>query len=147
MDRLTARINGYPHGKCGKNFDIALKNKSYNRGCFECTAIIERLCEYEDTGLSPAEVITMKAEYSDTFQTHLNELLEIKDKQIAVLQALCEEMENTAKEYRAFKEFFDALYGRNLTVGNWHLNGALEPFDNFYDKAVDEMGRGHESDG
>lgn len=53
MDRLTTRINSYPHGKCGRNLDIALKNKSYNRGCFECTAIIERLCEYEDTGLTP----------------------------------------------------------------------------------------------
>lgn len=98
-----------------------------------------RLAEYEDTGLTPEEVATMKAEYSDTFQAHLNELLKIKDKQIAVLQALCEDMENTAKEYRAFKEFFDALYGHNLTVENWHLNGVLEPFDNFYDKAVDEM--------
>lgn len=107
----------------------------------------KRLAAYEDTELTPAEVVTMKAEYSNTFQTHLNELLKIKDKQIAVLQALCEEMENIAKEYRAFKEFFDALYGRNLTVGNWHLNGALEPFDNFYDKAVDDMKKERENDG
>lgn len=62
MDRLTARIDGYSHGKCGRNLDIALKNKSYNRGCFECTAIIERLCEYEDTGLTPEEITAMKAD-------------------------------------------------------------------------------------
>ncbi len=87
MDRLTARIDGYSHGKCGRNLDIALKNKSYNRGCFECTAIIERLCEYEDTGLTPEEITAMKAEYSDTFQAHLNELLGIKDKRIAELES------------------------------------------------------------
>lgn len=102
----------------------------------------KRLAAYEDTGLTPTE-IEQKKERSEqgeeTFIDHLNTLLDIKDKQIAVLQALCEDLENRAKEYRAFKEFFDTLYGCGLTVGNWHLNGALEPFDNFYDKAVDEM--------
>lgn len=125
MDRLTFWDNGSP---------------SYRfKDCVYKNEIARKLYAYEDTGLTPEEVATMKAEYSDTFQAHLNQLLDIKDKQIAVLQSLCEEMENTAKEYRAFKEFFDALYGRGLTVGNYHLNGALEPFDNFYDKAVDEM--------
>lgn len=107
----------------------------------------KRLAEYEDTELTPKQIVAMRAEHSGTSRVLLNELLEIKDKQIAVLQALCEEMENTAKEYRAFKEFFDALYGRNLTVGNWHLNGALEPFDNFYDKAVDDMRKERENGG
>lgn len=96
---------------------------------------IDKLAAYEDTGLTPEEV------------DRLNALCDSKDKQIATLQALCEEMENTAKEYREFKEYFDKLYGRNLTVGSWHLNGALEPFDNFYDKAVDEMKKEHSSNG
>lgn len=125
MDRLTNRDELFPVP--------IIEFHSFYESC------VSRLAEYEDTGLTPEEITAMKAEYSDTFQAHLNELLEIKNKQIAVLQFLCEEMENTAKEYQAFKEFFDALYGRNLTVGNWHLNGALEPFDNFYDKAVDDM--------
>ena len=34
---------------------------------------------------------------------------------------------------------FDELYGKGLDVENWHLNGELEPFDNFYDAALDEM--------
>lgn len=38
-----------------------------------------------------------------------------------------------------FKEYFDELYGLNLYVANWHMNGALEPFDNFYESAIDYM--------
>lgn len=39
----------------------------------------------------------------------------------------------------AFKSYFDELYGKGLDVANWHENGDLEPFDNFYDDAVKEM--------
>lgn len=46
-----------------------------------------KLAAYEDTGLTPEEIAAMKAEYSDTFQAHLNELLDIKDKRIAELEA------------------------------------------------------------
>ncbi len=55
------------------------------------------------------------------------------------LQNCTEMLENKVKELLAFKEYFDALYGQGLEVANWHLNGALEPFDNFYDSAVEEM--------
>lgn len=51
------------------------------------TATLNRLAAYEDTGLTPEEVATMKAEYSDTFQAHLNQFLDIKDKRIAELEA------------------------------------------------------------
>lgn len=34
-----------------------------------------------------------------------------------------------------FKREFDRLYGRDLQIANWHLNGDLEPFDNFYEDA------------
>ena len=40
---------------------------------------------------------------------------------------------------KAFKSYFDELYGRGLDVANWHLNGALEPFDNFYKNALQEV--------
>ena len=40
---------------------------------------------------------------------------------------------------RAFKTYFDGLYGTGLEVANFHENGQLEPFDNFYDSAVEEM--------
>ena len=37
-----------------------------------------------------------------------------------------------------FKSFFDSIYGQNLEVANWHLNGTTEPFDSFYDSAMEE---------
>lgn len=40
---------------------------------------------------------------------------------------------------KAFKEYFDELYGQGLEISKWHLNGALESFDRFYDAAVEEM--------
>ena len=40
---------------------------------------------------------------------------------------------------QAFKCYFDELYGKGLEVANWHLNGNTEPFDNFYESALEEM--------
>lgn len=40
---------------------------------------------------------------------------------------------------RAFKQYFDELYGTYLYIDGWHENGALEPFDNFYESALQEM--------
>ena len=48
----------------------------------------------------------------------------------------------TPDECRAavkFKEYFDELYGTDLEVANWHKNGDTEPFDNFYESALDEV--------
>lgn len=36
---------------------------------------------------------------------------------------------------KAFKEYFGDMYGKGLEVANFHLNGELEPFDNFYENA------------
>lgn len=47
-----------------------------------------------------------------------------------------------AEEARKLKEFYDyfaELYGKGLEVANWHMNGELEPFDNFFDCAEEEM--------
>lgn len=44
MERLTKRIDGYAYGKSG----IKRLSKDYHRGSFECTALIERLAEYEE---------------------------------------------------------------------------------------------------
>ncbi len=38
----------------------------------------------------------------------------------------------------AFKSYFDDLYGAGLGVANWHMNGEMEPFDNFYESAMEE---------
>jgi hypothetical protein len=42
------------------------------------------------------------------------------------------------KALDAFKSYFDGLYGQGLDVANYHLNGATEPFDSFYDSAMEE---------
>lgn len=43
------------------------------------------------------------------------------------------------KALMRFKEYFDELYGQGLEVANWHQNGATEPFDSFYDSALEYM--------
>lgn len=43
------------------------------------------------------------------------------------------------EELQAFKSYFDELYGTSLDIANYHLNGALESFDNFYESALQEM--------
>ena len=40
---------------------------------------------------------------------------------------------------KAFKSYFDELYGKGLDVANWHLNSELEPFDNFFESALQEV--------
>lgn len=40
---------------------------------------------------------------------------------------------------KKFKEYFDQLYGKGLYVANWHMNGNLEPFDNFYESAIENL--------
>lgn len=42
-----------------------------------------------------------------------------------------------AIEALKFKDYFDSLYGQGLEVANWHLNGNTEPFDSFYDSALE----------
>lgn len=37
-----------------------------------------------------------------------------------------------------FKQYFDELYGDGLEIANWHLNGDLEPFDTFYESALEK---------
>ncbi len=54
--------------------------------------ICERLQAYEDTGLTPDKILVLKEKYSDTFQAHLNQLLDIKDKKIAGLEAKIKEL-------------------------------------------------------
>lgn len=38
-----------------------------------------------------------------------------------------------------FKNYFDYLHGKGLGMANWHQNGDLELFDNFYKEAVNFM--------
>lgn len=46
-----------------------------------------------------------------------------------------EELERKTDKLQAFYDCMRELYGQGLEVANWHLNGDLEPFDNFFDSA------------
>lgn len=39
-----------------------------------------------------------------------------------------------AEAERIVKEMWEAFYGQNLQVANWHLNGDLEPIDKFFEE-------------
>ena len=40
--------------------------------------------------------------------------------------------EKRMQELERFKKYFDEMYGIGLEVAEWHQNGDLELFDNFY---------------
>lgn len=52
---------------------------------------------------------------------------------------IIEEQQAEIDRLKRFKAYFDDLYGTGLSISNWHLNGNLEPFDNFYVSALEEM--------
>jgi hypothetical protein len=41
--------------------------------------------------------------------------------------------ENEEASKRIVAEIWNAFYGQNLQVANWHLNGELEPMDSFFE--------------
>lgn len=45
------------------------------------------------------------------------------------------------KKLKLFKKYFDDLWGIGLEIANWHLNGEVESFDNFYESAIEYMER------
>lgn len=49
-----------------------------------------------------------------------------------------EKLEIEIKALCAFKDYFSNLYGEGLEIANWHKNGDLELFDNFYESAINE---------
>lgn len=49
------------------------------------------------------------------------------------------EQQKEIQSLKAFYDYFAELYGDGLEVANWHLNGDLEPFDDFFENAVQEM--------
>ena len=55
----------------------------------------------------------------------------------ATADCVCK-LEEELNALSAFKSYFDGLYGDGLDVANFHLNGTTEPFDTFYDSAMEE---------
>lgn len=73
-------------------------------------------------------------EYVDGFSANNVSLERLKN---ALDLINCQKAE--IEKLQAFKSYFDELYGKGLEVANWHLNGNAEPFDNFYESALEEM--------
>lgn len=62
------------------------------------TNALNRLAAYEETGLTPEEVGKMKSEYSETFQAHLQYLLDLKDNHIKQLEGECHRLNKLIDE-------------------------------------------------
>lgn len=57
----------------------------------------------------------------------------------ALIHLIVPELAKRLSEYKEFYDYFSELYGQGLEVANWHINGDLEPFDDFFDAAEEEM--------
>lgn len=61
----------------------------------------------------------------------------------AIIHNLVPELVKRLKELQGLQEFYNyfaELYGKGLEIANWHMNGNLEPFDEFFEAAEQEMG-------
>lgn len=52
----------------------------------------------------------------------------------------------TYSQLYRFKKYWDELYGQGLEVAWYHYNGVLEPFDNFYESAIEYMNGDEENE-
>jgi hypothetical protein len=77
---------------------------------------------------------------------HFQRLKEKADNQAVQFEKLFHQRSNHRKDAELFemaikaikfKEYFGEMYGKGLDVANWHLNGQLEPFDNFCESACE----------
>lgn len=74
-ERLTAVICGYAHGKAFiPDNNGGHLSKVYSRGVFDATALVEKLADYENTNLSPAEIKELQKQNAE-----LKARLEIMD--------------------------------------------------------------------
>lgn len=71
---------------------------------------------------------------------HLYERVEDCEIEIPIIALdLINRLKAEIERLNKFKSYFDDLYGKGLTVANWHLNGETELFDSFYEVAIKEM--------
>lgn len=53
----------------------------------------------------------------------------------ALQESIKKQIEDAVTPYKAFFDYFFELYGQGLEIANWHQNGDLEPFDDFFESA------------
>lgn len=68
MERLTLRIRGNAHGAEGRSKETL--TGSYHRGCFEATACVEKLAEYEDLE-EQGMLLRLPCKVGDTVYQHM----------------------------------------------------------------------------
>lgn len=74
--------------------------------------------------------------YSDCYADMPNhDEIETKELQESIKRRIQE----AVVPYKAFYDYFKELYGTGLEVANWHLNGDMEPFDDFFEYAESEL--------
>lgn len=67
------------------------------------------------------------------------EMLLVEDSYYDGIVEDVQKLQQEIERLKAFHEYFRELYGQGLEVANWHLNGDLEPFDDFFNSAEEEM--------
>lgn len=49
------------------------------------------------------------------------------------IEEILDKLRRGADAERIVGEVWDMFYGQNMQVANWHLNGDIEPMDNFFE--------------
>lgn len=81
----------------------------------------------------------------DTSTYSISEMLEDVLEKLAVYEDTgfspdeVEELANKCFGLQKFYDYMNELYLDGLEVANWHKNGDLEPFDNFFESAEEYM--------
>jgi len=83
-----------------------------------------------------AELAVARQALDDNWVTH-QQVIEART-QLAARDAKLTVMAGVLKEVaEQLGGFFNVVYGANLDVVGWHMNGDLEPLDNFIDENID----------
>ena len=106
MKRLTTD-EPYPHGAEGVSEDRLTGR--FCRGKFECTALIERLSKYENTGLEPEEIEALKGSRDRELGNHYGGTVE--ERREALIETLKGQYEN-ARKMRYSGQFYEYWAGR-----------------------------------
>ncbi|MDF2884884.1 MAG: hypothetical protein K0R54_5454 [Clostridiaceae bacterium] len=94
---------------------------------------MERLTKITTSGFDNKKVDTEDYSVYELLQMVLGKLAAYEDTNLMPDEV--EELQGRIEHLQKFYDYFCELYGTGLDVANWHLNGDLEPFDNFFDSA------------